>query len=104
LAKRLAGNYSMRLVQARDLKGFADLLTFRDALLSGRSVLLEADPSQNYQFALRDLPQNEPKRSQVSAFTWRGSPVYPLLPRNDRVHVYVMTTQGPRPPPARTRE
>jgi hypothetical protein len=103
LAKRLAGSYSMGLVHARDLEGFTHLLAFHDALLSNRCALLEADPSQNYEFAIRELVQDETKRSRVSAFTWRGSPVYPVLPRNERVHVYVMTAQGARVP-ARPRE
>jgi predicted transcriptional regulator len=104
VAKKLAGSYSMELVHVRDLKGFADLLTFHDALLSNRSVLLEADPSQKYEFPLRELVRDETKRSRVSAFTWRGSPLYPVLPRNERVYVYVMTTPGPRSPPARPGE
>jgi len=103
-AKKLAGSYSMELVHGRDLKSFADLLTFRDALLSERSVLLEADPSQNFEFVLRELVQDETKRSRVSAFTWRGSPLYPVLPQNEMVRVYVMTAQGPRPLPPRPGE
>jgi hypothetical protein len=103
-AKRLAGSYSVELAHARDLKALADILTFRDALLSNRSVLLEADPSQNYEFALRELVEDETKRSRVSAFTWRGSPLYPVLPRDARVCVYVMTAQGPRPLPPRPGE
>ena len=104
VAKKLAGSYSMELVHVRELKRFADLLTFHDALLSNGSVLMEADPSQSFEFALRELVQDESRRSRISVFTWRGSPVYPLLPRNEKVHVYVMTTQGSKSPPGRAGE
>jgi hypothetical protein len=103
-AKKLAGSYSMELLHAREYKGFVELLAFRDALLSSRCVLLEVDPSKDYEAILRALVQDETKRSRVSAFTWRGSPLYPALPRGERVHVYVMTTHESRPPSSRPRE
>jgi len=103
-AKKLAGSYSMELLHARDFKGFVELLAFRDALLSSRCVLLEVDPSKDYEAVLRELVQDETKRSRVSAFTWKGSPLYPALPRGERVLVYVMTTHESRPPSSRPRE
>ena len=104
VAKKLAGSYSMELLHVRDFKGFAEQLAFQDALLSNRCVLLEVDPSRDYESILRELVQDETKRSRVSAFTWRGSPLYPVLPRGDRVYVYVMTTHESRPPPSKPRE
>jgi predicted transcriptional regulator len=104
VAKKLAGSYSMELLHVRDFKGFAELLAFHDALLSNRCVLLEVDPSQDYESALRRLVQDETKRSRVSAFTWKGSPLYPVLPRGERVYVYVMSTNESGPPSARPRE
>lgn len=96
-AKRLAASYSIGLVPLRGLKAFVELLAFQDALLSKKGVLLEVDPSQGYEQAVRDLVQDESKRSRVSAFTWRASPVYSALPRNEKVYVYVMTAaQGAR--------
>jgi predicted transcriptional regulator len=103
-AKKLAGSYSMELLHVRAFKGFAELLAFRDALLSNKCVLLEVDPSQDYESALGALVQDETKRSRVSAFTWRGSTLYPVLPRGERVFVYVMTTHESRPPSSRLRE
>jgi predicted transcriptional regulator len=103
-AKELAGSYSIQLLHVRDFKSFADLLTFHDALLSTKSVLLEVDPSQDYEAVLRALVQDETRRSHVSAFTWKGSSLYPVLPRGDRVYVYVMTTHEPRSPSVRPRE
>ncbi|HYR04952.1 MAG TPA: winged helix-turn-helix domain-containing protein [Nitrososphaerales archaeon] len=104
VAKKLAGSYSMELLHVRDFKGFAELLAFHDALSSNKCVLLEVDPSQDYESVLRALVQDETKRSRVSAFTWRGSPVYPVLPRGERVYVYVMTTHESRPQSSRPRE
>jgi len=104
-ARKLAGSYSIELVPVRGLKGFVELLAFRDALSSKRGVLLEVDPSQDYAPAIRELVQDETKRSRVAAFTWKGSPVYPVLPRNDMVYVYLMSTaQGTKHAPARPRE
>lgn len=94
VAKRVAASYSMDLVHARDFRRLVDVLAFRDALFSDRSVLLEADPSENYEFVLRELAEDEARMSQVSVFTWRGSPLYPVLPRGETVQVYLMTTQG----------
>jgi len=97
-AKMLAESYSVGLVPVRGLRAFVELLAFQDALLSKRGTLLEVDPSQGYEHAVRELVQDETKRSRVSAFTWRASPVFSSLPRNERVYVYVMTAaQGKAP-------
>jgi len=102
-AKKLAGSYSMELLNVRDFKGFVELLAFHDALLANKCVLLEVDPSLDYEAILRELVQDETKRSRVSAFTWKGSPLYPVLPRGERVYVYVMSTHESRAP-SRPRE
>ncbi len=93
-ARRLARSYSLELVHLRDFKDFADLLAFHDGLLCKGGALLEVDPSQSYESVLRELVQDETKSSPVSVFTWRGSPVYRALPRNESVIVYLMSTQG----------
>jgi predicted transcriptional regulator len=103
-AKKLAGSYSMELVPARDFKRFAHLITFRNAILPAKSVLLEVDPSEDYESVLQELVRDEVRRSHVSFFTWKGSPVYPGLPRGEKVDVYVMTTQRARPSSSRPRE
>lgn len=97
LAERLAGSYSLGLVNARDFKRFADLIAFHDALLPNRRVLLEVDPSQDYESVLRELVQDEARRGRVSAFTWKGGPFYPVLPRGENVYVYVMAARESRP-------
>lgn len=98
-ARRLARSYSLELVHLRDFKDFAELLAFHDGLLSKGGALLEVDPSQSYESVLRELVQDETKSSPVSVFTWRGSPVYRALPRNESVIVYLMSTQGSKKSP-----
>jgi hypothetical protein len=94
VARRLAASYSIELVHAREFKRLVELLAFRDGLYSGDSLLLEVDPSQDYWSHLLALVEDQAKRSShVSVFTWRGSPVYPVLPRNQMVSIHVMAPE-----------
>jgi predicted transcriptional regulator len=94
VARKLAASYSIELVHAREFKRLVELLAFRDGLYSGDSLLLEVDPSQDYWSHLLALVEDQAKRSShVSVFTWRGSPVYPVLPRNQMVSIHVMAPE-----------
>ena len=95
-ARRIAALDSIPVLSASNLAGFGESLTFLDAFRSGRSLLLEVDPSENYERVIQDLVRREADNCDVSVLTWKGSRVFHVVPRSENVTVHVMTgVSGP---------
>ena len=90
-ARRIAAIDSIQVLSAGSLAGFWESLTFLDAFRSRRSLLLEVDPSENYERVILELVRREAENSDVSVLTWKGSRLYPAIPRSENVTVRVMT-------------
>ena len=94
-ARRIAAIDSIPLLSASNLDGFGESLTFLDAFRSSRSLLLEVDPSENYERVIGALVRREAESCGVSVFTWKESRIYPVIAQSEKVAVHIMpSTRG----------
>jgi predicted transcriptional regulator len=94
-AKALAGNYSVRLEKWLDEEEQKQAEGQRISLVDLKSniVLLQVDPSVNYETVIRTAAADSVAGGRkVYCFTWKGSPIYEAVSSVAGVVLYTMST------------
>lgn len=93
-ARAIAAMDSIALLSTSDLAGFGENLTFRDAFRAGKALILQVDPTENYERVIESLVRREATNGRVFVFTMKRSRIYPAVPRLSNVTVHIMPEIG----------
>ncbi len=93
-ARNIAAMDSIPLLSTSDLAGFGESLTFRDAFRAASALILQVDPTGNYERVIEALVRREATNGHVFVFTLKQSRVYPAIPRLGMVTVRLMPETG----------